>query len=443
MKKNHLVIIFLIVFLSHSLSPVRIPGDTRWTIPTSKSLINEGNFDLNEYKRLIKVNEYHATEKVNGSYYNYFPLTTSVIAIPFVVIFDQILYIALKNIPNLKSFIRVKQKQALMDNSTEKREYILSLPISSLTLYPIVEIFISSFLIALSSIFIYLLALKHLAPNKALLIVFVFAFCSPLWSNVSRALYSHSPSILLITISIFLLQYSGFNKRRSIILGILVFTSYLFRPMNSIFAGIITFYVFYNYRKHFVEYISGGISVILIFVLYNYLSLGQILPNYYLPGRIGTNQDFFEALLGNIISPSRGIFVFSPIFIFSLITAIKKVFDDNGFTLERMLFIIIILHWVIISTFPHWWAGYSIGPRLFSDMIPLFVFFLIIFLKSHQNFNLNKVKIIFVFFALVFSFITNFRGATSESVYNWNYTPVSIDKKPSRVWDITDPQFLR
>jgi hypothetical protein len=47
----------------------------------------------------------------------------------------------------------------------------------------------------------------------------------------------------------------------------------------------------------------------------------MVLPPYYLPGTavtVGDNSTFGEALLGNLISPARGLFVFSPVLIFAI-----------------------------------------------------------------------------------------------------------------------------
>ena len=53
------------------------------------------------------------------------------------------------------------------------------------------------------------------------------------------------------------------------------------------------------------------------FMLFNFSEFGQILPDYYLPQRLEGGR-FLTALYGNIFSPARGLFVFSPFFLLSL-----------------------------------------------------------------------------------------------------------------------------
>jgi hypothetical protein len=46
-------------------------------------------------------------------------------------------------------------------------------------------------------------------------------------------------------------------------------------------------------------------------------------------------------------------------------------------------------------------------------------------------------------FLTAIRFFINPRGALSIDVHHWNTTPVSVDPDPARVWDWTDPPFLR
>jgi len=35
------------------------------------------------------------------------------------------------------------------------------------------------------------------------------------------------------------------------------------------------------------------------------------------------------------------------------------------------------------------------------------------------------------------------RGARTMDVYLWNVSPANVDQNPARLWDWSDPQFLR
>src|SRR5690606_10451774 len=104
------------------------------------------------------------------------------------------------------------------------------------------------------------------------------------------------------------------------------------------------------------------------FVLFSFYEFGQMLPDYYLPKRLSGGY-FYEALYGNLFSPGRGLLVYSPFIVFAWLC-----FRYSGklWGLNRSWWLIglawPILHWVFISRFPHWWAGWSYGARLMTDV---------------------------------------------------------------------------
>ena len=149
--------------------------------------------------------------------------------------------------------------------------------------------------------------------------------------------------------------------------------------------------------------------------------------------------------MGNIISPSRGLFIFTPVFLFSFYGILLKLKSQSFEILDAALISIILLHWIVISSFPHWWGGYSIGPRFFTDMVPYFVYFLIpVVDRGICLGGLRQIMMIIMFAgSLAISFYAHHRSANSWRVPAWNQVPNCVDQNPSRVWDWSDIQFLR
>jgi len=105
---------------------------------------------------------------------------------------------------------------------------------------------------------------------------------------------------------------------------------------------------------------------------------------------------------------------------------------------------IILLHWLLISTFLHWWGGWSYGPRFFTDMLPFFWVLLFPLVRGYDNIRWSLgFRTIFLLLAAVGVFI-HLRGAVVAETYApWNALPVNIEKDGSRLWNWKDPQFLR
>jgi hypothetical protein len=191
------------------------------------------------------------------------------------------------------------------------------------------------------------------------------------------------------------------------------------------------------------------------FFLVNYSIYHTIISPYVLPffhsTAIGLDRFLIPSgnqLLGTLISPSRGLFIFTPIFLFSFLGLYLKLKNFRSNYPENILDIalatIIFAHYILISTFWHWWGGYSIGPRLFSDMIPFFIYFLIPVIPFVLSSAKSKLPLRLAFFlSLLFSFFIQFNASTSDLVYAWNNVPTPIDIDQGRLWDWSDPQFLR
>jgi hypothetical protein len=83
-KNVFLYIILILIFIFYYNTPSNKGGsDNRWYLHTTKSIVNEGNLNLNEYKDLIIENNYYTIHIINNNYYNYFPYGNSIFAIPF------------------------------------------------------------------------------------------------------------------------------------------------------------------------------------------------------------------------------------------------------------------------------------------------------------------------------------------------------------------------
>ena len=393
------------------------------------SIIKEGNTNLDEYR---ETENDHRIEKINGRLYTIFPIGASIIAIPFVYIVDKGLGPLLSILPSLEKHIRSRSHQPLN-------------AINVITVYPGVELLVASFVIALTTVFIYLLSSLCLNKKGALLMAFIFAFCTSAWSTASRGLWQHGPTMMMLTITLYLILLA---KRKPWLIqftGLPLAFAYVVRPTNSISIFLLTIFVFLQYRQYFWRFLLWAAFIALPFLLFNLSIYHSWLSPYYLPGKIGLSTHFFKALAGNLISPARGLFIFSPIFLSSIYGVTLKLKNRQFDRLDFFLLSILLLHWMIISSFPHWWAGWSFGPRYFSDMIPYLIYFLIpVAAEISSARGVRKVIFVLVFFCFIaISFFIHYRGANSWVTYVWNIEPVNVDNHSERLWDWHDVQFLR
>ena len=104
-----------------------------------------------------------------------------------------------------------------------------------------------------------------------------------------------------------------------------------------------------------------------------------------------------------------------------------------------------MLHTVLISNFSIWWGGHSFGPRLMTDIVPFLCYFVAFNFQlgdAVASWKRQAVAAVVAMFAAV-SFLIHAQGALRNPPMAWNATPDNIDQNPSRLFDWSDPQFMR
>jgi hypothetical protein len=268
------ILVFIIVFLAHAISPGdQTATDSKWSIHVAQSLLHEGNLDLDEYSDLISPHDYRVST-FQGRVYPHYPIGSSLLATPFVFIYN------LAN-PGL--------------NPTE-------------VLYTKLQIEIASLIIALTASLIFLIAQFSLNKAQALLVAFIFAFCTPAWSTASRALWSHGPSMLALSLVLYLILLSKDKPWIIQFAGMPLAFSFIIRPLNFISIIILTLFVWLRYRKYFLKYLLGAMIFAILFLYLNKSMYGEFFGSYYTQ-TIGYHPLFWQALVSHLFSPSRGLFI--------------------------------------------------------------------------------------------------------------------------------------
>jgi hypothetical protein len=414
---------FLIVLFVYVICPVTTSTDSRWTFYISMSMLREHNANLDEYAHLMEHGnaEDYRIVYLDNHIYSYFPLAIPFVTVPYVWLVDKIF--ELRYSTDLATY--------LTDHFPDER-------------LAKIEKIEASLIAALAVVLFYLLTSLRLDRIHSSLLAFIFAFSTPMLSTASRALWQHGLSTLCLVTALWVILRGPPNKWLMFLVGSLLGFSYVVRPTNSLSVFFLTLYLLVNHRKNLVYYFAGLLIPLIILVSDGLRIYHSVLPPYYLPQRLGDNLNFFNALLANVISPNRGLFTSTPIFLISMF-GIYLAARNGHMILSRIepyLAAILVTHWVAISSFDNWYGGWSLGPRFFTDMTPYFVYFLIPVFEESRLWSLQRWKIVFGA-ALVLSALVHFRYVTSIYPFMWNGKPAAIVQAPERVWDLSDLQVLR
>ncbi len=308
------------------------------------------------------------------------------------------------------------------------------------------EMFIASVVVALTTVLLYGVARLFVSRGAAVCLALIFALCTSAWSVASRALWQHGPSMLGLTAALYLILLARRRPALIQLVGIPLALAYITRPTNSVSVVLLSLYVLLTYRRYFLGYLLGAAVIAVPFVVFNLSVYHAVLSNYYRLFRDFSSSTLGEALIGQWLSPSRGLLIFSPVILASFYGVYLKFQQHTLDRLDKFLMVIIALHWLSISIWPIWWGGWTFGPRMFSDMLPYLVYFMIPVFAAFSTWSpvRRRVTVAIGLVLICFSAFVHYRGANSwETLFEWNAQPAPIDLEHSRVWEWRDVQFVR
>ncbi|MBC7255776.1 MAG: hypothetical protein H5T66_06695, partial [Chloroflexi bacterium] len=397
-------------------------GDTRWYIPTAFSLIHEGDTDLDEYRDMVTQREAYATRSYNGHLYNRYPIGPTLMALPFVYVFDRLAFYVF----------------GLDLYAQSQKEYLGR-----------IESAVAVNIAALAAVVVYFLCRLSLDRGRALIPTLLFAYAMNTWPIAGQSLWQHGPSMLVLALALYFLLRAEQDDRWVYAAALPLFFSYVIRPTNALPVLLFSLYVFMRHQRRFPLFIGLGLVTILPVFIDGYIKSGRLLDPYYsFAGGSGTVRTHprWDGLPGTLISPGRGLFIYSPVLLFSLVGLWLKIRRKQLHKIDAILLAVIVIHWVSISIFSAgWWGGHSIGPRFFTDLNPFFAFYLIPLFERPLGvkwpYRVGAYASLGIL-ALISGWI-QWRCATNRGVLLWSGYPVNVDTMPSRLWDWHDVPFLR
>jgi hypothetical protein len=412
-KKIYGTILFFFVLAIHSSSLNITQLESIHVIPTSISIINEGNMELSEYSSFIPAKSL-GFDTIGDKVYHQYPIGHALVATPFVFCFKSILGDA---------------EILFRSNRIERLIASTFIAISTLIVFEIMQ------LIGVDLFF-------------ALFISIFFAIGTGCLSTASRSLSSHPFTITSILGTIWLFRKSEKENHFLQYVALPVSLSLLFDFRNLILLFVLLLYVIFFKRNIALKFLFWVSVIIIPFFLFNYFTHDTLFENL----NIGTtlaNNNLLEVINSVLFSPNRGFFFWHPVFICSFIGVCGLYYRNQIKYYDKLFILHFVLFTLLIASSSAWWGSHCIGSRIFTDMIPYGIYFLGLFVEHLQHESVLKrriyVGVIFVLGCIgvgIHSWTANNAGTVTGAM-EWNGFPKNIDKDVNRIWDIEDSQFLR
>ena len=413
------ILIALVVFL---LSPVFNLSDNKYTFLLSETIYKQGKCSFNRIKDLPA--DYRLHHRGSNIFYG-FPPGSSALSIPFVAMV------------NVCGFSVI----------TPEGSYDVDCEV-------MMQRILAALLMAALAGVVYALARFQMPRSWGVFIALGTAFGTQVWSTASRAMWSDTWGIFLMTCVVWMLS-AGLCARREISpwqLASLLAWSYIVRPTNAIpIVCVMAFLALHDWRKAVWTSLVGG-GWLVAFIAYSERHYGQLLPPYFSAARLNFLH-FGEALAGNLVSPQRGVLMYVPVLVFIGYLVIRYRRSLPHPRLVVLSAAICGLHFISISGYPHWYGGHSYGPRLMTGLVPWFVLLAVEGLQAWRAARLRLAEPRWIhrlpaaecccgMALLSVCCVMHGIGATSRKANTWSCDPVSVDDYPERMWDWGQPQFL-
>lgn len=216
------------------------------------------------------------------------------------------------------------------------------------------------------------IALRWLPPHEALGITAVYALGTSVASILSKALWQHVGGALGFSLALFGLFALRSHAKGSVVIGLglglaMAARSTNLAPALCVFGATL---LSKGWRKLVWSALAAALPVCAQ-LLYARYYFGSFFGNGYgAEASEGWTAFWPTGTLGLLVSPGRGLWIYSPCLVFAAFALWKGagVIEPR---VSRMLLLGIALLLAVMGKWWCWWGGRSVGERMTSDVLPL------------------------------------------------------------------------
>jgi hypothetical protein len=223
----------------------------------------------------------------------------------------------------------------------------------------------------------FLLLRRRTAPRPALLLTLVFAFATSTWVTGSQALWQHGTAELLAVGALWFLTGEP-STPNLLAAGALAGLLAANRPPDLLFTAAFGVYALLRVRWRAAWFAAAAAVPGLLAAVYNLTMFRHLSGGYGAIDLVGAgffNHPILRGLAGLLVSPGRGLFVYSPFLLFLPLLFHRALADRSARLLTLCLAGGVLLQ-LFLYTLSDWRGGFSYGYRFLTDMVPILIWML-------------------------------------------------------------------
>lgn len=311
----------------------------------------------------------------------------------------------------------------------------------------------ASLLVAGACVLVFLALRRIVVQRVALYTAIGLGLGTNYWALLSRTLWQHETVAFGIALALWawLRPSESRSDRQAVIGGIGLALACTCRLQLAPLAGIMLLWLAVRWGVRSAV-IGGGILgagvAALLTAQYHWFGdplggFAQMQQVALQPGAHGVTSSFSSrpwlGALGLLVSPSRGLLIFSPVCALVLAGARRSVRDFRDLRLGWLLAASAAL-FLEYACYSVWWGGFTFGPRYMMDLlVPLMPAAAL----GVESALARRPSRWLAGAALAWSIAVSATGAYMYPNDQWNTSPESVDTHHDRLWDWRDPQIVR
>ena len=308
----------------------------------------------------------------------------------------------------------------------------------------------ASVLTAAAVVLMFLTALRWAPRARALLIALGVGAGTGYWSTLSQTLWQHESAAagLALAVWAFTRPADRLDARAALLTGLGLGIAGTSRPQLSVTAAVLLLGMFARARFRAAALaaaivVVGAAALMSANVRWFEHPLGAAPRLESLHPAIHATEGSFELSLagpaGLLISPNRGLLIYSPIVLIAL-AGLPFAFTSGWRSPVWWCALAAVFQYLLYGGYTVWWGGHTYGPRYVLDLLPLLAPCAALLLGSRRGSGAARL---FSAMAFAWSVGVAATGAFAYPNERWNTDPSDVDRHHSRLWDWTDTQIVR
>jgi hypothetical protein len=319
---------------------------------------------------------------------------------------------------------------------------LAGIPAGSYTMTALATKLVASVAVALSIALLFPLLARRAGPRAAVFLTVAYALGTAAFSVSSQVFLQHGPTLALTCGALRLLTGTRPSRIRVGIAALLGGLLILVRLSNVILAGIGLAFVVHRRRYALPHALFWAIGPLLLLAAYDWATFGEAAETP--GGDLPVASSPLEGVAALLISPSRGLLVYSPFLIVGIaaLMASWRWRADDGVWLLRYASLGFVATLLGFGIYRDWLGGWNFGNRYLTDLLP---FYMLGIAEAWRRGWLAAFWARAVFSVAVgWSILLHAAGAGLYYFFwngrHWDVTP-DIFETPWRVWDWTASQW--